>query len=163
MTRSREGASHATQPVTVSFDEVTFTLTLTAPVGAVVQIVSGCVSDEGLAAVVHCSVSGLSSPPTLTVVFTTVPVGARPETIPLSVGCHNVTLTWPAGTLIDDIAAAVTPPSALDGIWRFDSVDQRFHGYFLYRGAPNDLASVNGADEAFICVRAPATLARPAM
>ncbi len=155
--------SQASEPVTATFDPPTLTLTLAAPVGVAVQILSGCAPDAGPASVVRCRVGGLSSPPTVTVTFTTVAAPAQGEMVTLFSGCNNVTLTWPTGTPTSEVAAAVTPASALIAIWRFNNATQTFQGFSPLPNAPNDFTSVNRADPAFICMRESGSLTRPSI
>lgn len=84
------------------------------------------------------------------------------ETLELFPGCNNATVTWPNGMPTSEVAAAVTPASALDAIWRFDSATQRFRGYSPLPNAPNDLTTVSWLDTVFLCMREPGTLTRPA-
>lgn len=83
------------------------------------------------------------------------------EQIQLFTGCNNVAVTWPTGTATSVVAAAISPPSALIAIWRFDNASQRFVGYSPIPNAPNDLNTVNRFDPVFICVNSNATLTRP--
>ena len=153
--------NRADHPVAGSFDMPV--LTLIAPAGFAVQILSGCLSDDGPGNVVHCRVSGLSSPPTVTVTFTVIAIPVRTDMVRLVAGCNNVTLTWPTGTPAHAVAVSVAPSSAFIGIWRFDSATQRFQGFSPLPGAPNDFAAVNRAEPAFLCMQEPGTLVRPAI
>lgn len=85
------------------------------------------------------------------------------ESVALAPGCNNLTLTWPGGTTAATVAAAVDPVADLVAIWRFDAATQRFAAYSPIPNAPNDLATVGSLDAVFVCVRAAATLARPAI
>jgi PKD repeat protein len=83
------------------------------------------------------------------------------EQVQLFAACNNVAATWPSGTPIATVAAAISPGNALTAIWRFDNVGQRFVGFSPIPGAPNDLTTVNRADAVFICMTSPGTLTRP--
>lgn len=92
----------------------------------------------------------------------TVPSAAT-EQVPLFAGCNNVTLTWPNGTAMSTISAAIQPAEAVIAIWRFDSAQQRFVGFSAQFPAASDLTAANRGDAVFICMRGPATLTRPAI
>jgi PKD repeat protein len=95
---------------------------------------------------------------------TTATVSAGSETISLTTGCTNLTLTWPNGTSISVVSTAISPAGALASIWRYDAVQGRFLGYTP--SAPsfaNDLLTVNRLEAVFICVNSPATLTRPVL
>jgi hypothetical protein len=90
--------------------------------------------------------------------------GGQTEAIPLIAGCNNVALTWPAGTQVGVVAAAVTPASAVDAIWRQIPVGGTlaFQAWSPVPNAPNDFTATTIRPEAaWICVRTPATLNRP--
>jgi hypothetical protein len=70
-------------------------------------------------------------------------------------------VTWPNGTAISVVAAAISPANALIAIWRFDNIRQTFVGYSSLPGAPNDLNVVNRAEPVFICMNGSGSMARP--
>ncbi len=88
---------------------------------------------------------------------------AATEPVPLFAGCNNQTITWPVGTPMATVAASITPPGALDAIWRFDAALGRFRGF--NPSAPafvNDYVMQETSLEAvWICMRQPGTLNRP--
>jgi hypothetical protein len=88
---------------------------------------------------------------------------AATEAVALTTGCTNVALTWPAGTPLSTVAAAVTPAGVLESIFKLDPVMMRFRGYSPTAPAfANDYTMVESSLEAvFICVRSPGTLNRP--
>ena len=141
-----------------------FDLTLEAPDGTLIRVLdvpatsSACQPHEG--AVVRCSAfaSGL-------VAFTLVSAEVPTEAIALPVGCTNLTLTWPQLTPLRMVAAAITPPGALESIWRFIPARQRFLGFAPTAPDPaNDYTAISAPLEAvFICMTAPGTLMRPAV
>ena len=97
---------------------------------------------------------------------TTTPVhAAATEQVNLAAGlCNNVALTWPSGTPLATVAAAVSPANALESIWRQSIQDDRqvFVAFSPLAGAPNDYTTTSSSLEAaFVCVRAAATLNRP--
>ena len=83
------------------------------------------------------------------------------ETEPLFAVCNNVALTWPSGTSMDVVAAAISPPEAVIAIWRFNNQAQRFEGYSPRFPQASDLRTANIIDAVFICMDAPGTLTRP--
>jgi PKD repeat protein len=87
-------------------------------------------------------------------------IGAT-EQIALFPGCNNVAVTWPNGTAMSVVAAAISPANPLIAVWRFDNIRQLFVGYSTLPGAPNDLITVNRAEPVFICMNGSGTLTRP--
>ncbi len=123
-----------------------------------------------VSAVVSGTTTNIGNPGTVTVttgqtlsLTVTNRQGAATEQVQLFPGCNNVASTYPNGTPTSQVAAGVSPSSALIAIWRFDNATQRFAGYSPIPGAPNDLVTLNRADAIFICVNAPATFTRPAI
>jgi hypothetical protein len=76
-------------------------------------------------------------------------------------GCNNVALTWPYGTLTGEVAASITPASALVAIWRFDNTAQTFQGFAPRFPETSNLTAVNRLDAVFVCMSAAGTLTRP--
>ena len=92
------------------------------------------------------------------------PVAAQQtETVELFRACNNVAITWSSGTQTSVVAAAITPASAVQGIWRFDNNRQLFEGFSPQFPQASDLQTVNLIDAVFICMDAPGTLTRPAL
>lgn len=92
----------------------------------------------------------------------TLPAAAQQtEAVPLFAGCNNVSLTWPAGTPMQAVAAAVTPSPALVALWRYNPGTQRFEGFAPQFPEVSDLTTVGRLDAVFICMDGPGTLARP--
>ena len=85
------------------------------------------------------------------------------ESIELFRACNNVAITWQSGTQTSVVAAAITPASAVQGIWRFNNVEQTFQGFSPQFPQASDLQTVNLIDPVFICMDAPGTLTRPAL
>ena len=87
------------------------------------------------------------------------------DTVTLTGGiCNNVVLTWPTGTPLPTVAAAVQPASALESIWHQTVIDDRrvFIGWSPLANAPNDYRATEiQLDAVFICMRAMGTLERP--
>jgi hypothetical protein len=86
------------------------------------------------------------------------------QPIRLLSGCNNEALTWPVGTALSTVAAAVSPPTALMSVFKLDTATGRFRAYSPTAPAfANDYNTVETALEAvFLCVSAAATLNRPA-
>lgn len=157
--------SQSDQPTTVTYDGRT--LTIAAPPGYAVQILFGCAADGPPSSQVSCprppdgqASLGMTQ---RGVSFTTVVMSEQTETVQLVAGCNNVTLTWPDGTVTSEVAAAVSPLSALLGMWRFDSGRQTYEGFSPLAPGASDLTSVNRTDAVFICLSTPGTLSRPSM
>lgn len=85
------------------------------------------------------------------------------ETVALAKGCNPVASTWPNGTAIATIQAAISPGSALVSIWgKYDPTTGKWQGFAP--GVPagvSDLTSLNRLDAFFICMSASGTLTRP--
>ncbi|MGH2585115.1 MAG: hypothetical protein ACRDJE_09380 [Dehalococcoidia bacterium] len=96
---------------------------------------------------------------------TPVQAAAATESVTLTAGiCNNVALTWPAGTSIDTVAAAISPTNSLDAIWRQAIVgdERKFIAWSPLPGAPNDYtATESPLEAAFLCMTAAGTLERP--
>jgi hypothetical protein len=89
---------------------------------------------------------------------------AATDTVTLAATCNNVALTWPGGTSISTIAAAVTPASAIESIWKQTVVGDNldFIAWSPLPEAPNDYTATSMQLEAvFICMRSAGTLERP--
>jgi len=84
------------------------------------------------------------------------------ESVALASGCNNIALTWPSGTALTTVVAAVNTPGAVAAIWHFDAFGQRFRGFSpTAPSVANDLTTINRLEAVFICLNAPATIARP--
>jgi len=79
----------------------------------------------------------------------------------LSPGCNMVTLTFATGTGAATLTTAVSPPEALDAVWRLDNATRTFQAFMPQAPQASDLTSLNLLDAAFICVGAAATIAMP--
>lgn len=82
--------------------------------------------------------------------------------VELIAGCTNLVLTWPDGTPISTVVAALNNSGLLNAIWWLDAAARQFRGFSPAPGAPNDLTTVNRLQTVFICLTAPGTLTRPA-
>lgn len=105
----------------------------------------------------------VTSGQTLNLVVTNRQAPAAVDVVQLPTGCSNVALTWPAGTSLSVVAAAVSPPGTLESIFLLDAALGRFRGFSPLPNAPNDYVMTGTSLEAvFICMRSPGTLSRPA-
>jgi len=153
------------QPATVAYDGRA--LSVAVPAGFIPQVYdryasSGprCDPAAGRPNVANCAVSG-RPPKVLT--LTTLPVSGSFEEVGLVAGCNEVRLTWPVGTPLGIVAAAVAPLGTMESIFKFDPARGRFRGYspavpiFL-----DDYTTVEARLEAvFICTREAGTFTRP--
>jgi hypothetical protein len=83
------------------------------------------------------------------------------RTVSLSPGCNMVTLSFVGGTQAATVAAVVSPPTALQAIWRLDNDSRSFQAFMPQASQASDLTSVNLLDVVFICVDAAASIAMP--
>jgi hypothetical protein len=97
----------------------------------------------------------------LAALTTTSRVRAEERTVGLSPGCNMVTLTFATGTDAATLTTAVSPPEALDTVWRLDNATRTFQAFMPQAPQASDLTSLNLLDAAFICVDAAATIAMP--
>lgn len=96
------------------------------------------------------------TPPTAT------PTTGGTEAVGLATGCNPVAVTWPDGTAVTTVAAAVSPTSAVVSIWKFNTATGSWLGFSpLAPPEVNDLQTVNRLDAIFICVSTSGTLTRP--
>ena len=91
------------------------------------------------------------------------PVISGVEVVRLLPGCNNEVITWPAGTPVGAVAAAIAPPEALESIFRFDNATGTFVGFApnVPEFAINYPTVVARLEVVFICMRAPGALERP--
>lgn len=85
------------------------------------------------------------------------------EEVPLRQGCNNVVLTWPGGTALTVVAAAISPGASLLSIFRSDLAQGRFLGF--NPSAPNFAndytTTASSLEPVFICMSTAGTLMRP--
>jgi hypothetical protein len=138
--------------------------TVTSPFAPITGVglpgVTGCgtsnpVGFTGLASAISFGQTGLNGIVTLpntTSASTTVNIGgvagiliagAGPNTpVQLGRGCNQVIVTTTVGTPIANIAALVSPASAVVSIWRFSNATKQFQaGFFSDPAAPTDFAT----------------------
>jgi len=83
------------------------------------------------------------------------------RTLDLSSGCNMATLTFATGTDAATVAAAISPPDALDTIWRLDNVIGTFQAFAPQAPQASDLLSVNLLDAFYLCLDTAATITMP--
>ena len=81
----------------------------------------------------------------------------------LSPGCNMITLTFATGTDAATLADAVSPPTALQAVWRLDNASRSFQAFMPQAPQASDLTSLNLLDAAFVCVDAAATISMPTL
>ena len=95
-----------------------------------------------------------------------VPAGATsaptPRTVALPTGCTDLISGFPEGTAPAVVAAAVAPPQALSGIWRWDAARSLYFGYSPNIVAASDLTAINRGDTLRLCTTEPASITVPA-
>lgn len=74
------------------------------------------------------------------------------DTVQLYAGCNNVGLTFPDGTPSEAVVQAVTPPDAVESLWRHNAEQGRFEGFNPAFPGASDLLSVNFLDAAWLCM-----------
>ena len=91
------------------------------------------------------------------------PIAASPVILVrnLSPGCNMVTFTFPTGTEAATLAEFVSPPIALQAVWRLDNASRSFQAFMPQAPQASDLASLNLLDALFVCVDAAASISLP--
>ena len=79
----------------------------------------------------------------------------------LSPGCNMVTFTFPTGTQASALADFVSPPSALQAVWRVNNATRTFQAFMPQAPQASDLTSLKLLDPLFVCVDAAATISLP--
>ncbi len=76
--------------------------------------------------------------------------------------CNNITLTFPDGTPSQTVVQAVTPPDAVESLWRHSAALGRFEGFNPAFPGASDLPSVSFLDAVWLCmVEGPGVTAPP--
>jgi hypothetical protein len=71
------------------------------------------------------------------------------------------TFTFASGTEAATLADAVSPPTALQAVWRLDNASRSFQAFMPQAPQASDLTSLNLLDAAFVCVDTAATISMP--
>lgn len=163
--------NNAPQAAAVSYDGETLMIEMpagfTVQVGRAAETMLTCAPRDGQPHVVRCPLRGPVFPRGEFVAFTAEQTGPgtqdpnATEQLALIAGCNNVTLTWPNGTPVATVAAAVSPATAVLAIWRYDAAAGRFRGWSPIANAPTDFATVNRLEPVFLCMREAGSLRRP--
>ena len=113
----------------------------------------------------NCRKVALALATLITVVFlaptATSHAQGEQRVVNLSPGCNMTTLTFPTGTQSSALASAVSPPTALQAVWRLDNASRSFQAFMPQAPQASDLTSLNLLDAAFVCVDAAATISMP--
>jgi len=70
----------------------------------------------------------------------------------LYAGCNMVALTFPNGTGSQAVVNAVSPVGSVQGIWSYDTAQQRFTAFSPAAPQASDLLSVNFLDAVWVCI-----------
>jgi len=70
----------------------------------------------------------------------------------LFAGCNLISLTFPDGTTSEEVIDAVTPPEAVETIWRQTAALDRFEGFSPAFPQASDLLTVHRLDPVWICI-----------
>jgi len=81
------------------------------------------------------------------------------EWVELAAACNPVTVTYPEGTTVQTLAAAISPPGNLGALWAFEG--GLWLGYSPQYPEASDLAVTGFLDVVFFCVDAPGVFVRP--
>ena len=73
----------------------------------------------------------------------------------LFAGCNLLSLTFPDGTTSEEVLDAVTPPGAVEALWRQTAALDRFEGFSPAFPQASDLLKVNFLDPVWICIPRP--------
>jgi len=113
---------------------------------------------DGSTSVAKTTATVTGAPASLPVTTLAAPT-ILPVNVPLQAGCNSVTLTFPDGTAIATVAAAVQG-TALVSIYETPANAPQL-AYYPDPSAASNLASVQHGDAATICVQGAGTLAQP--
>ena len=70
----------------------------------------------------------------------------------LYAGCSLLSLTFPDGTTSEEVMGAVTPPEAVEALWRETATLDRFEGFSPAFRQASDLLTVDFLDPVWICI-----------
>lgn len=100
-----------------------------------------------------------STPPSPTPTPAPTPPPEEADVLDLVGGCNAVVNTYRDGTSVQTLAAAVSSPGLLGGIWKF--VAGVWSAYSPEFAQASDLTAVDFLDVVFLCVDGPSTFVRP--
>jgi branched-chain amino acid transport system substrate-binding protein len=81
----------------------------------------------------------------------------------LGAGCNAIGLSFPDATSPSQVASAVTPPAALESIWRYDASQGSFQAYMAAAPQASDLTSLHFLDAVYLCTAATGSVAMPSL
>jgi ABC-type branched-subunit amino acid transport system substrate-binding protein len=81
----------------------------------------------------------------------------------LAASCNAIGLSFPDGTSPSQVASAVTPPAALESIWRYEASQGSFQAYMAAAPQASDLTSLHFLDAVYLCTAAPGSVATPSL
>jgi hypothetical protein len=87
------------------------------------------------------------------------PPPGQAESVDLAAVCNPVTTTYPDGTTVQTLTAAISPPGILSAMWKFEG--GIWSAYSPEFPQASDLAVTSFLDVMFLCVDAPGTFVRP--
>jgi hypothetical protein len=87
------------------------------------------------------------------------PPPGQAQSVDLAALCNPVTTTYPDGTTVQTLAAAISPPDILNAMWAFEGGS--WLGYSPPYPEASNLATRDFLDVVFLCVDAPGTFVRP--
>jgi len=67
-------------------------------------------------------------------------------------GCNAIALTFPDGTASQTVLQAVTPPGAVQAMWRHNAALNKFEGFSSAAPQASDLLTVNFLDPVWLCL-----------
>jgi hypothetical protein len=87
------------------------------------------------------------------------PPPGQAQSVELAAGCNPVASTYPNGTTVQTLAAAISPPDILNAMWAFQG--GLWLGYSPAYPEASNLVTRDFLDVVFLCVDAPGTFVRP--
>jgi hypothetical protein len=81
----------------------------------------------------------------------TITLPAPGEAKELFAGCNFISLTFPDGTTSEEVVGTVTPPGAIDALWRQNAALDRFEGFSPAFPQASDLLTVSFLDPVWLC------------
>jgi hypothetical protein len=87
------------------------------------------------------------------------PPPGQAQSVDLAAVCNPIASTYPDGTTVQTLAAAISPPDILSAMWAFQG--GLWLGYSPAYPEASNLATRDFLDVVFLCVDAPGTFVRP--
>jgi hypothetical protein len=128
-----------------------------------VPCVDGTVAVGGAPVATSTPVVTRGTTPAATPAVTPTPAPTPPpdeaQSVDLAAGCNPIASTYPDGTTVQTLAAAIAPPDILNAMWAFEG--GLWLGYSPLYAEASNLATRNFLDVVFLCVDAVGTFVRP--